>query len=114
MSAHSGRPPPPTGLMPYISAQVQQAALELALFDTAARLLQPCDDGPVVPGPEGMVHSSELHLLPGSPELRDQDLPWEKVPGRRQRGQRGVSRRVPIPQRVGWFWGATHIMTNTR
>lgn len=97
--------------MPYISAQVQQAALELAVFDTAARLLQPRHDGPVVPGPEGMVHSSELHLLPGSPELRDQDLPWEKVPGR---GQRGVSPQVLIPRRVGWFWGATHIMTNTR
>lgn len=83
----------PTVLMPYFSAQVQQAAPELAVFDTAACVVQPCDDGPVVLSSERVVHSSELHLLPGSPELRDQDLPWEKVPGRgKERGQRGVSR----------------------
>lgn len=88
----------PTVPMPYFSAQVQQAALELAIFDTAACVLQPCDDGPVVLSSERMVHSSELYLLCGSPELRDQDLAWEKVPGRgKDRGQR-VSHQMVIIQ----------------
>lgn len=101
--------------MPYFGAQVQQAALELAVFDTAACVLQRCDDGPVVLSSERMVHSSELYLLPGSPELRDQDLPWEKVPGRgKDRGQRGVSRQMGITQWIRCCWEATHIMTNTR
>lgn len=85
-------------LMPHFSAQVQQAALELAVFNAVACVLQPCDDGPVVLSSERMVDSSELHLLRGSPELRDQDLPWEKVPGRgTDRGRRGVSPRMVIP-----------------
>lgn len=69
-------------MTPYFSAQVQQAAAELAVFDTVARLLQTCDDGLVVPSSERVVHSSKLHLLSGIPEMRDQDLPGEEVPGR--------------------------------
>lgn len=33
----------------------------------------------MVPDPEGMVHSLKLYLLPGSPEMRDQELAGEKV-----------------------------------
>lgn len=109
MSAHPTCPEQlsiiaPTVLMPYFSAQVLQAALELAGFDTVACVLQPCDDGPVVLSSERMVHSSELYLLSGSPELRDQDLPWEKVPGRgKDRGQRRVSHQMVIIQWIRWF-----------
>lgn len=71
----------PTFVTPYFSAQVQQAAAELDLFDMAAGVLQTCDDGPVVPSSERVVHSSKLHLLSGTPEMRDQDLPGEEVPG---------------------------------
>lgn len=54
----------------------------MAVFDVAAFVLQTRDEGPVVPSSEGVVHASELHLLPGIPEVRDQDLTGEKVPGR--------------------------------
>lgn len=54
----------------------------MAVFDVAAFVPQACDEGPVVPSSEGVVRASELDLLPGIPEVRDQDLPGEKVPGR--------------------------------
>lgn len=80
----------PTFAKPYFSAQVQQAAAEWAVFDAPARVHQTCDDGPVVPSAEGVVHPPKLHLLSGIPEMRDQDLPGEEVPGR-GRSQEGQS-----------------------
>lgn len=74
----------PSFAMPDFSAQVQQAAAELAVLHTAAGVLQTCDDGPVAPSSERVVHSSKLHLLSGIPEMRDQDLPREEVPGRKE------------------------------
>lgn len=77
--------------MPHFSAQVQQAAAEIPVSDTAAGALQSCDGGPVVLSSERVVHCSELHLLPGIPEMRDQDLPGEEVPGR-ARSEEGQSK----------------------
>lgn len=60
--------------------------LQLPLFALAACVLEPFEHGSVVPGPEGMVQAPKLYLLCGSPEMRDQQLAGEKVPGSEQRG----------------------------
>lgn len=70
----------------HFNAQVLKATLQLTVFDLAARILEPFEHRPVVTGPEGMVHPPKLYLLPGSPEMRDQELAREKVPGSEQRG----------------------------
>ena len=43
--------------------------------------------------PEGMVQSLKLDLLPGTPEMTDEELAWEKVPGGEQRGKRRIGER---------------------
>lgn len=82
-------------MTPHFSAQVQQAAAEFQVSDTAARVPQRCDDGPVVLSSEGVVRPSKLHLLSGIPEMRDQDLPGEEVPGR-ARSEQGQSKASQV------------------
>lgn len=71
--------------------------LELAVFDPLARFLEPFQHWPVVPDAVGVVQPAELYLLLRSPEMRDQELAGEKVPGSAQKGmvaERGGSGRM--------------------
>lgn len=82
-------------MLTYFSTQVLEATLLLTVFGLVACVLQPFEHWPVVPGPEGVVQSSKLYLLCGSPEMRDQELAGEKVPGSAPRGwQQREERRV--------------------
>ena len=71
----------------YFSTQALKATLQLTVFDLMALILKPFENWLVVLDPEGMVQSLKLCLLPGSPEMTDQELAWEKVPGIEQRGK---------------------------
>lgn len=71
----------------YFSTQALKATLQLTVFDLMALILKPFENWLVVLDPEGMVQSLKLCLLPGSPEMTDEELAWEKVPGIEQRGK---------------------------
>ncbi|TNN57238.1 hypothetical protein EYF80_032572 [Liparis tanakae] len=82
-----------------LSTQALQAPLQLAVRDLLAGGLQPSEHRPVLPDPVGMVRSPKLHLLLRSPEIRDQELAGEKVPGSEQD-------RMATPP---YTWGAEHL-----
>lgn len=65
----------------YFSTQVLEATLQLSVFDLAACLLHPLEHWQVVLSPERMVCSPKRYLLGRSPEMRDQELTREIVPG---------------------------------
>lgn len=86
-------------------------------------MLEPFEHWPVVLNPEGMVHSPKLHMLPWSPEMRDQDLTGEEVPSgdvsRERRGAVSEGNTVymnnffPENRRIETAI-STHIKTKTR
>lgn len=55
--------------------------MQLSIFDLAACLLHPLEHWQVVLSPDRMVHSPKRYLLVRSPEMRDQELTREIVPG---------------------------------
>lgn len=77
----------------YFSTQALNATLQLSVFDLTALILKSFENWLVVLDPEGMVQSLKLGLLPGTPEMTDKELAWEKVPGSEQRGKRQIDGR---------------------
>lgn len=63
----------------HFSTQALKATLQLSVFDLTALILKSFENWLVVLDPEGMVQSLKLGLLPGTPEMTDKELAWEKV-----------------------------------